>query len=156
MSDLTTNDNNDNLFLESQKSLQESQMSLFKILRKKDQEDKVRDQQLNVAKVEREKMAESLKYLHDDNRARKVNEGRVTANFVAKILGLKSDTSVTRPLGMELRNISLKLRIPIKQTDADTNAVYSTVNTYHPYVAKIYIEQNGYPVPPQFQYISKP
>ena len=156
MSDLTTNNNNDNLFLESQKSLQESQMSLFKILRKKDQEDKVRDQQLNVAKVEREKMAESLKYLHDDNRARKVNEGRVTANFVAKILGLKSDTSVTRPLGMELRNISLKLRIPIKQTDADTNAVYSTVNTYHPYVAKIYIEQNGYPVPPQFQYISKP
>ncbi len=156
MSDLTTNDNNDNLFLESQKSLQESQMSLFKILRKKDQEDKVRDQQLNVAKVEREKMAESLKYLHDDNRARKVNEGRVTANFLAKILGLKSDTSVTRPLGMELRNISLKLRIPIKQTDADTNAVYSTVNTYHPYVAKIYIEQNGYPVPPQFQYISKP
>ena len=156
MSDLTTNDNNDNLFLESQKSLQESQMSLFKILRKKDQEDKVRDQQLNVAKVEREKMAESLKYLHDDNRARKVNEGRVTANFVAKILGLKSDTSVTRPIGMELRNISLKLRIPIKQTDADTNAVYSTVNTYHPYVAKIYIEQNGYPVPPQFQYISKP
>ena len=156
MSDLTTNNNNDNLFLESQKSLQESQMSLFKILRKKDQEDKVRDQQLNVAKVEREKMAESLKYLHDDNRARKVNEGRVTANFVAKILGLKSDTSVTRPLGMELRNISLKLRIPIKQTDADTNAVYSTVNTYHPYVAKIYIKQNGYPVPPQFQYISKP
>ena len=156
MSDLTTNDNNDNLFLESQKSLQESQMSLFKILRKKDQEDKVRDQQLNVAKAEREKMAECLKYLHDDNRARKVNEGRVTANFVAKILGLKSDTSVTRPLGMELRNISLKLRIPIKQTDADTNAVYSTVNTYHPYVAKIYIEQNGYPVPPQFQYISKP
>ena len=156
MSDLTTNNNNDNLFLESQKSLQESQMSLFKILRKKDQEDKVRDQQLNVAKAEREKMAESLKYLHDDNRARKVNEGRVTANFVAKILGLKSDTSVTRPLGMELRNISLKLRIPIKQTDADTNAVYSTVNTYHPYVAKIYIEQNGYPVPPQFQYISKP
>ena len=156
MSDLTTNNNNDNLFLESQKSLQESQMSLFKILRKKDQEDKVRDQQLNVAKAEREKMAESLKYLHDDNRARKVNEGRVTANFVAKILGLKSDTSVTSPLGMELRNISLKLRIPIKQTDADTNAVYSTVNTYHPYVAKIYIEQNGYPVPPQFQYISKP
>ena len=156
MSDLTTNNNNDNLFLESQKSLQESQMSLFKILRKKDQEDKVRDQQLNVAKAEREKMAESLKYLHDDNRARKVNEGRVTANFVAKILGLKSDTSVTRPLGMELRNISLKLRIPIKQTDADTNAVYSTVNTYHPYVAKIYIEQKGYPVPPQFQYISKP
>ena len=51
---------------------------------------------------------------------------------------------------------SVKLRIPIKQTDADTNAVYSTVNTYHPYVAKIYIEQNGYPVPPQFQYISKP
>ena len=97
-----------------------------------------------------------LPILHDDNRARKVNEGRVTANFVAKILGLKSDTSVTRPLGMELRNISLKLRIPIKQTDADTNAVYSTVNTYHPYVAKIYIEQNGYPVPPQFQYISKP
>ena len=156
MSDLTTNDNNDNLFLESQKSLQESQMSLFKILRKKDQEDKVRDHQLNVAKAEREKMAESLKYLHDDNRARKVNEGRVTANFVAKILGLKSDTSVTRPIGMELRNISLKLRIPIKQTDADTNAVYSTVNTYHPYVAKIYIEQKGYPVPPQFQYISKP
>tara|TARA_R100000773_G_C4163519_1_gene80253 strand:- start:60 stop:509 length:450 start_codon:yes stop_codon:yes gene_type:complete len=149
MSDLTTNDNNDNLFLESQKSLQESQMSLFKILRKKDQEDKVRDQKL-------ENMAESLKYLHEDNRARKVNEGRVTANFVAKILGLKSDTSVTRPIGMELRNISLKLRIPIKQTDADTNAVYSTVNTYHPYVAKIYIEQNGYPVPPQFQYITKP
>ena len=156
MSDLTTNNNNDNLFLESQKSLQESQMSLFKILRKKDQEDKVRDQQLNVAKAEREKMAESLKYLHDDNRARKVNEGRVTANFVAKILGLKSDTSVTRPLGMELRNISLRHRISIGTKDADTNAVYSTVNTYHPYVAKIYIEQNGYPVPPQFQYISKP
>ena len=156
MSDLTTNDNNDNLFLESQKSLQESQMSLFKIVRKmdrhnsiKDQEDKVRDQKL-------ENMAESLKYLHEDNRSRKVNEGRVTANFVAKILGLKSDTSVTRPIGMELRNISLKLRIAIKQTDADTNAVYSTVNTYHPYVAKIYIEQNGYPVPPQFQYITKP
>ena len=72
MSDLITNDNSDNLFLESQKSLQESQMSLFKILRKKDQEDKVRDQQLSVAKAERENMAESLKYLHEDNRARKV------------------------------------------------------------------------------------
>ena len=85
MSDLTTNDNNDNLFLESQKSLQESQMSLFKILRKKDQEDKVRDQQLNVAKAERKKMAASLKYLHDDNRARKANEGRITANSLAII-----------------------------------------------------------------------
>ena len=149
MSDLTTNDNNDNLFLESQKSLQESQMSLFKILRKKDQEDKVRDQKL-------ENMAESLKYLHEDNRARKANEGRITANSLAKILGFKTDIPTTKPIGIALTNISKRLRIPTKTTDADTNAVYSTVNTYHPYVAKVYIEQNGYPVPPQFQYITKP
>lgn len=152
MSNLTTfdaNDDNEDLFLQAQKSLQESQLSLFKIVKKIDNDNKVRDD-----KVDR--MAEHLKILDEDNRARKANQGRVTANFVAKILGLKTDTTVTSPIGKELTKISLKHRISIGTTDADTNAVYSTVNTYHPYVAKIFIEQNGYPVPPQFQYISKP
>ena len=152
MSNLTTfdaNDGNEDLFLQAQKSLQESQLSLFKIVKKIDNDNKVRDDKVN-------RMAEHLKILDEDNRSRKANQGRVTANFVAKILGLKTDTTVTSPIGKELTKISLKHRIYIGTTDADTNAVYSTVNTYHPYVAKIYIEQNGYPVPPQFQYISKP
>jgi len=152
MSNLTTfdpNDGNEDLFLQAQKSLQESQLSLFKIVKKIDNDNKVRDKKV-------ENMEQAIKYINEDNRARKANQGRVTANSVAKILGLPTDTSVTRPIGMELRNISLKHRISIGTTDADTNAVYSTVNTYHPYVAKIYIEQNGYPLPPQFQYISKP
>tara|TARA_Y100000004_G_scaffold145573_1_gene166108 strand:- start:18 stop:476 length:459 start_codon:yes stop_codon:yes gene_type:complete len=152
MSNLTTfdaNDDNEDLFLQAQKSLQESQLSLFKIVKKIDNDNKVRDDKVN-------RMAEHLKILDEDNRARKANQGRVTANFVAKILGLKTDTTVTSPIGKELTKISLRHRISIGTTDADTNAVYSTVNTYHPYVAKIYIEQNGYPVPPQFQYISKP
>ena len=152
MSNLTTfdpNDGNEDLFLQAQKSLQESQLSLFKIVKKIDNDNKVRDKKV-------ESIEQAINYINEDNRARKANQGRVTANSVAKILGLPTDTSVTRPIGMELRNISLKPRIPIGTTDADTNAVYSTVNTYHPYVAKIYIEQKGYPVPPQFQYISKP
>ena len=152
MSNLTTfdpNDGNDDLFLQAQKSLQESQLSLFKIVKKIDNDNKIRDKKV-------ENMEQAINHINEDNRARKANQGRVTANFLAKILGLPTDTSVTRPIGMELRNISLRHRISIGTTDADTNAVYSTVNTYHPYVAKIYIEQNGYPVPPQFQYISKP
>jgi hypothetical protein len=152
MSNLTTfdpNDGNEDLFLQAQKSLQESQLSLFKIVKKIDNDNKVRDKKV-------ESIEQAINYINEDNRARKANKGRVTANSVAKILGLPTDTSVTRPIGMELRNISLKHRISIGTTDADTNAVYSTVNTYHPYVAKIYIEQKGYPVPPQFQYISKP
>jgi|TARA_B100001939_G_scaffold340649_1_gene349052 hypothetical protein len=152
MSNLTTfdpNDGNEDLFLQAQKSLQESQLSLFKIVKKIDNDNKVRDKKV-------ESIEQAINYINEDNRARKANQGRVTANSVAKILGLPTDTSVTRPIGMELRNISLKHRISIGTTDADTNAVYSTVNTYHPYVAKIYIEQKGYPVPPQFQYISKP
>jgi hypothetical protein len=152
MSNLTTfdpNDGNEDLFLQAQKSLQESQLSLFKIVKKIDNDNKVRDKKV-------ESIEQAINYINEDNRARKANQGRVTANSVAKILGLSTDTSVTRPIGMELRNISLKHRISIGTTDADTNAVYSTVNTYHPYVAKIYIEQKGYPVPPQFQYISKP
>ena len=152
MSNLTTfdpNEDNENLFLQAQKSLQESQLSLFKIVKKIDNDNKVRDKKV-------ESIEQAINYINEDNRARKANQGRVTANSVAKILGLPTDTSVTRPIGMELRNISLKHRISIGTTDADTNAVYSTVNTYHPYVAKIYIEQKGYPVPPQFQYISKP
>ena len=135
--------------MQAQKSLQESQLSLFKIVKKIDNDNKVRDKKV-------ESIEQAINYINEDNRARKANQGRVTANSVAKILGLPTDTSVTRPIGMELRNISLKHRISIGTTDADTNAVYSTVNTYHPYVAKIYIEQKGYPVPPQFQYISKP
>ena len=152
MSNLTTfdpNDGNEDLFLQAQKSLQESQLSLFKIVKKIDNDNKVRDKKV-------ESIEQAINYINEDNRARKANQGRVTANSVAKILGLPTDTSVTRPIGMELRNISLRHRISIGTTDADTNAVYSTVNTYHPYVAKIYIEQRGYPVPPQFQYISKP
>jgi hypothetical protein len=152
MSNLTTfdpNDGNEDLFLQAQKSLQESQLSLFKIVKKIDNDNKVRDKKV-------ESIEQAINYINEDNRARKANQGRVTANSVAKILGLSTDTSVTRPIGMELRNISLKHRISIGTTDADTNAVYSTVNTYHPYVAKIYIEQKGYPIPPQFQYISKP
>ena len=152
MSNLTTfdpNDGNEDLFLQAQKSLQESQLSLFKIVKKIDNDNKIRDKKV-------ENMEQAINYINEDNRSRKANQGRVTANSVAKILGLPTDTSVTRPIGMELRNISLRHRISIGTTDADTNAVYSTVNTYHPYVAKIYIEQNGYPVPPQFQYISKP
>ena len=152
MSNLTTfdpNDGNEDLFLQAQKSLQESQLSLFKIVKKIDNDNKVRDKRV-------ESIEQAINYINEDNRARKANQGRVTANSVAKILGLPTDTSVTRPIGMELRNISLRHRISIGTTDADTNAVYSTVNTYHPYVAKIYIEQKGYPVPPQFQYISKP
>ena len=152
MSNLTTfdpNDGNEDLFLQAQKSLQESQLSLFKIVKKIDNDNKVRDKKV-------ESIEQAINYINEDNRARKANQGRVTANSVAKILGLPTDTSVTRPIGMELRNISLRHRIYIGTTDADTNAVYSTVNTYHPYVAKIYIEQKGYPVPPQFQYISKP
>ena len=152
MSNLTTfdpNDGNEDLFLQAQKSLQESQLSLFKIVKKIDNDNKVRDKKV-------ESIEQAINYINEDNRARKANQGRVTANSVAKILGLPTDPSVTRPLGMELRNISLRHRISIGTTDADTNAVYSTVNTYHPYVAKIYIEQKGYPVPPQFQYISKP
>jgi|TARA_A100001388_G_C28614816_1_gene424652 hypothetical protein len=152
MSNLTTfdpNEDNENLFLQAQKSLQESQLSLFKIVKKIDNDNKVRDKKV-------ESIEQAINYINEDNRARKANQGRVTANSVAKILGLPTDTSVTRPIGMELRNISLRHRISIGTTDADTNAVYSTVNTYHPYVAKIYIEQKGYPVPPQFQYISKP
>ena len=152
MSNLTTfdpNDGNEDLFLQAQKSLQESQLSLFKIVKKIDNDNKVRDKKV-------ESIEQAINYINEDNRARKANQGRVTANFLAKILGLPTDTSVTRPIGMELRNISLRHRISIGTTDADTNAVYSTVNTYHPYVAKIYIEQKGYPVPPQFQYISKP
>ena len=152
MSNLTTfdpNDGNEDLFLQAQKSLQESQLSLFKIVKKIDNDNKIRDKKV-------ENMKQAINHINEDNRSRKANQGRVTANSVAKILGLPTDTSVTRPIGMELRNISLKHRISIGTTDADTNAVYSTVNTYHPYVAKIYIEQNGYPVPPQFQYISKP
>ena len=141
MSNLTTfapSDGNEDLFLQAQKSLQ-----------KIDNDNKVRDKKV-------ENIEQAINYINEDNRARKANQGRVTANSVAKILGLPTDTSVTRPIGMELRNISLRHRISIGTTDADTNAVYSTVNTYHPYVAKIYIEQKGYPVPPQFQYISKP
>ena len=152
MSNLTTfdpNDGNEDLFLQAQKSLQESQLSLFKIVKKIDNDNKIRDKKV-------ENMEQAINHINEDNRSRKANQGRVTANFLAKILGLPTDTSVTRPIGMELRNISLRHRISIGTTDADTNAVYSTVNTYHPYVAKIYIEQNGYPVPPQFQYISKP
>ena len=152
MSNLTTfnpNDGNEDLFLQAQKSLQESQLSLFKIVKKIDNDNKIRDKKV-------ENIEQAINYINEDNRARKANQGRVTANSVAKILGLPTDTSVTRPIGMELRNISLRYRISIGTTDADTNAVYSTVNTYHPYVAKIYIEQNGYPLPPQFQYISKP
>ena len=152
MSNLTTfdpNDGNEDLFLQAQKSLQESQLSLFKIVKKIDNDNKVRDKKV-------ESIEQAINYINEDNRARKSNQGRVTANSVAKILGLPTDNSVTRPIAMELRNISLRHRISIGTTDADTNAVYSTVNTYHPYVAKIYIEQNGYPVPPQFQYISKP
>ena len=152
MSNLTTfdpNDGNEDLFLQAQKSLQESQLSLFKIVKKIDNDNKVRDKKV-------ESIEQAINYINEDNRSRKANQGRVTANSVAKILGLPTDTSVTRPIGMELRNISLRHRISIGNTDADTNAVYSTVNTYHPYVAKIYIEQKGYPVPPQFQYISKP
>ncbi len=152
MSNLTTfdpNDGNEDLFLQAQKSLQESQLSLFKIVKKIDNDNKVRDKKV-------ESIEQAINYINEDNRSRKANQGRVTANSVAKILGLPTDTSVTRPIGMELRNISLRHRISIGTTDADTNAVYSTVNTYHPYVAKIYIEQKGYPVPPQFQYISKP
>ena len=152
MSNLTTfdpNDGNEDLFLQAQKSLQESQLSLFKIVKKIDNDNKIRDKKV-------ESIEQAINYINEDNRARKANQGRVTANSVAKILGLPTDTSVTRPIGMELRNISLRNRISIGTTDADTNAVYSTVNTYHPYVAKIYIEQKGYPVPPQFQYISKP
>ena len=152
MSNLTTfdpNDGNEDLFLQAQKSLQESQLSLFKIVKKIDNDNKIRDKKV-------ENMEQAINHINEDNRSRKANQGRVTANSVAKILGLPTDTSVTRPIGMELRNISLRHRISIGTTDADTNAVYSTVNTYHPYVAKIYIEQKGYPVPPQFQYISKP
>ena len=152
MSNLTTfdpNDGNEDLFLQAQKSLQESQLSLFKIVKKIDNDNKIRDKKV-------ESIEQAINYINEDNRARKANQGRVTANSVAKILGLPTDTSVTRPIGMELRNISLRHRISIGTTDADTNAVYSTVNTYHPYVAKIYIEQKGYPVPPQFQYVSKP
>ena len=152
MSNLTTfdpNDGNEDLFLQAQKSLQESQLSLFKIVKKIDNDNKVRDKKV-------ESIEQAINYINEDNRSRKANQGRVTANSVAKILGLPTDTSVTRPIGMELRNISLRHRISIGTTDADKIAVYSTVNTYHPYVAKIYIEQNGYPVPPQFQYISKP
>ena len=152
MSNLTTfdpNDGNEDLFLQAQKSLQESQLSLFKIVKKIDNDNKIRDKKV-------ESIEQAINYINEDNRSRKANQGRVTANSVAKILGLPTDTSVTRPIGMELRNISLRHRISIGTTDADTNAVYSTVNTYHPYVAKIYIEQKGYPVPPQFQYISKP
>ena len=152
MSNLTTfdpNDGNEDLFLQAQKSLQESQLSLFKIVKKIDNDNKVRDKKV-------ESIEQAINYINEDNRSRKANQGRVTANSVAKILGLPTDTSVTRPIGMELRNISLRNRISIGTTDADTNAVYSTVNTYHPYVAKIYIEQKGYPVPPQFQYVSKP
>ena len=129
--------------------MQESQLSLFKIVKKIDNDNKIRDKKV-------ENMEQAINHINEDNRARKANEGRVTANFVAKILGWKTDTSVTSPLGKELTKISLRHRISIKTTDADTNAVYSTVNTYHPFVAKIYIEQNGYPLPPQFQYISKP
>ena len=136
MSNLTTfdpNDGNEDLFLQAQKSLQESQLSLFKIVKKIDNDNKVRDKKV-------ESIEQAINYINEDNRARKANQGRVTANSVAKILGLPTDTSVTRPIGMELRNISLRHRISIGTTDADTNAVYSTVNTYHPYVAKIYIE----------------
>ena len=152
MSNLTTfdpNEDNENLFLQAQKSLQESQLSLFKIVKKIDNDNKVRDKKV-------ESIEQAINYINEDNRARKANQGRVTANFVAKILGLKTDTTVTSPIGKELTKISIRHRISIGTTDADTNAVYSTVNTYHPYVAKIYIEQKGYPVPPQFQYISKP
>ena len=152
MSNLTTfdaNDDNENLFLQAQKSLQESQLSLFKIVKKIDKDNKIRDEKV-------ESMEETIKYLDEDNRSRKANQGRITANSLARILGLKTDIPTTKPIGIELTNISLKLRIPTKKTDADTNAVYPTVNTYHPFVAKIYIEQNGYPLPPQFQYISKP
>ena len=152
MSNLTTfdpNEDNENLFLQAQKSLQESQLSLFKIVKKIDNENKIRDDKVN-------RITEHLKLLDEDNRARKANEGRITANSLAKILGFKTDIPTTKPIGIALTNISKRLRIPTKTTDADTNAVYSTVNTYHPYVAKVYIEQNGYPVPPQFQYITKP
>ena len=152
MSNLTTfdpNDDNENLFLQAQKSLQESQLSLFKIVKKIDNDNKIRDDKVN-------RITEHLKLLDEDNRARKANEGRITANSLAKILGFKTDIPTTKPIGIALTNISKRLRIPTKTTDADTNAVYSTVNTYHPYVAKVYIEQNGYPVPPQFQYITKP
>ena len=106
MSNLTTfdpNEGKEDLFLQAQKSLQESQLSLFKIVKKIDNDNKVRDKKV-------ENMEQAIKYINEDNRARKANQGRVTANSVAKILGLPTDTSVTRPIGMELRNISLKHR----------------------------------------------
>ena len=152
MSNLTTfdpNEGNEDLFLQAQKSLQESQLSLFKIVKKIDNDNKIRDKKV-------ENMEQAINHINEDNRARKANEGRITANSLAKILGFKTDIPTTKPIGIALTNISKRLRIPTKTTDADTNAVYSTVNTYHPYVAKVYIEQNGYPVPPQFQYITKP
>ena len=49
MSNLTTfdpNDGNEDLFLQAQKSLQESQLSLFKIVKKIDNDNKVRDKKV--------------------------------------------------------------------------------------------------------------
>ena len=49
MSNLTTfdpNDDNENLFLQAQKSLQESQLSLFKIVKKIDNDNKIRDKKV--------------------------------------------------------------------------------------------------------------
>ena len=111
MSNLTTfdaNDDNENLFLQAQKSLQESQLSLFKIVKKIDKDNKIRDEKV-------ESMEETIKYLDEDNRSRKANQGRITANSLARILGLKTDIPTTKPIGIELTNISLKLRIPTKK-----------------------------------------
>ena len=64
MSNLTTfdaNDDNENLFLQAQKSLQESQLSLFKIVKKIDKDNKIRDEKV-------ESMEETIKYLDEDDR----------------------------------------------------------------------------------------
>ena len=76
----------------------------------------------------------------------------VEAKCLCKLIGYPTDTATTGQVGKQLTKLSFRLNCPKRYRDDPT---YDKIGLYHPYVCKIFLEQNNIIVPPRLQYAIK-
>lgn len=106
----------------------------------------------NHVLVTNKEMKSEIQMVTKDVQKMKEAEGYLEAKCLCKLIGYPTDTATTGQVGKQLTKLSFRLNCPKRYRDDPT---YDKIGLYHPYVCKIFLEQNNIIVPPRLQYAIK-
>tara|TARA_B100000963_G_scaffold337709_1_gene333931 strand:+ start:168 stop:581 length:414 start_codon:yes stop_codon:yes gene_type:complete len=91
-------------------------------------------------------------YIHNVVQKLTDGQGHITVKALCIIANLRDvDREISKNIGRQLSRLSRNFGYDIKKIPDE---IYGTVHSYHPYICKIYLDNNQLPIPPQLQYVN--